>query len=112
MPPEVWAATLARRAQAERSLDRMIPELETMANDPSVPKQIRGVTKAALSMATDDRWAPEVRAGFVVKFLADPELYSRPQERLEGPRLPPPRRGALPVPDDTPWAPPRRRARK
>jgi len=25
--------------------------------------------------------------------------------------LPPPRKGALPVPDDTPWAPPRRRAK-
>ncbi len=107
--PEVWEAVLARRAEAERVLARMTPVLEEMASDPSVPQDIGDMAKVALRMAKDDRWAPEGRGSFIVKFLADPRRYVRALERGRGPRLPPPRKGALPAVDDTPWAPRRPR---
>lgn len=80
-----------------------------MEGDRSAPRVLRNRARRLIELIDDDGLPPELRIALLNTLVA---FVNRSPEEIDLGRLFPPRRGALPVPDDTRWAPPRRRARR
>ena len=98
-----------RRAEAEEKLRLVMPILSGLCADRSVPGNIRRLAKRVLEITQNEAIPAEIRFlhARLILYL-NQNAYAREEFEF----LWPPGKGALPVPDDTPWVPrPRRRAR-
>lgn len=110
LTPKAKAALMERRAEAARTLVELRPVVASMTADKSIAAAARRLAKQVLRMV-DNRDLPAEGRLLCIQLVMHKAPHSEAMDDFW--RLFPPRRGALPVPDDTPWAPPRRsRARK
>jgi hypothetical protein len=108
LPPKERAALVKRREKAAHDLARIREVLAELGDDASVPRSIRKRAAEWVAIVDRDDFPPEVRLSFLKLFIEAP---GPSRKTLDFNDLFPPRGGALPVPDDTPWAPPRRRSK-
>lgn len=107
----------ARRASAaaspdERRLERVFADVRKALSDETIPVGYRAFGARLLGAMSDASLSTAVREEHALRVLAISTGPFAPEQEQELEILLPPRKGALPNPDDTPFAAAPRRTRR
>ncbi len=94
---------------SKKQEEGLLEQVNDLLKQRDCPSGIRRIATEVREKLTSPTATPEQRHEAGKRLVEEIAAFAVQLANARPERGPPPRRGALPVPDDTPWAPPRPR---